>query len=633
MGLRILRGKKNNHIDLTKIEDPSFLEGMSKAELKTLAEDIRDFILQNVSKTGGHLSSNLGVVELTIALYYIFNKENDKIIFDVGHQMYTQKILTGRAKDFDKLRAFEGISGFANYEESKYDVWESGHSSTSISALAGFLQAKDMGEDIGECIAVIGDSSIASGVAFEALNQLGNKKNWKPIIILNDNKMSISKSVGSLNKTFNALRSNKFLRGVKRFIKMISIIPVRNLFHKLYRGIKSLFQYDNIFETLGYDYFGPIDGNNISDLIREIKRARRLNKPCVIHVLTTKGKGYAPAEEDRTGKFHVVPPFDLKTGKPLVEPLYNEYTYSKIVLETLFRMKSVYPNLHVIDPAMLLLDDIAKMNAVYPHFIEDVGISEEHAASYAASLALNKQKVMIFYYSTFIQRAYDEILNDIARQNGDVLLGVDRCGLIQGDGSTHQGIYDIAMLSSMPNMRICMGQNAKETRELVKYALNSKGPMAIRYKKATDFIELDSPIDDIEPVWQKVIEGSSGICITYGPDVGRIKKIIIEHNLDVTLINARFIRPMDYKMLDWIFSLNQPILVYEEVVKTSSLYMNIVEYASSMSKHIQIKGMNIDTNTIIRHGDLESLRVYYHMSDNDILEELKKTYETGYLLN
>lgn len=627
MGLRILKGKKIKHIDLSKIEDPSFLEKLSKKELKVLAADIREFILQNVAKTGGHLSSNLGVVELTIALYYIFNKKNDKIIFDVGHQMYTQKILTGRAKDFDKLRMFDGISGFASYEESVYDVWESGHSSTSISALAGFLQAKDMGEDIGECIAVIGDSSIASGVAFEALNQLGNKENWKPIIILNDNKMSISKSVGSLNKTFNALRSNKFLRGIKRFIKMISIIPIRNLFHNLYRGIKSLFQYDNIFETLGYDYFGPIDGNNISDLLREIKRARKLNKPCVIHVLTTKGKGYKPAEEDRTGKYHVVKPFDINTGLPLEKPLYNEYGYSKIVLETLFRFKEEYPNLHVIDPAMILLDEISKMNAKYPHFIEDVGISEEHAATYAASLALNKQKVMIFYYSTFIQRAYDEILNDIARQNGDVILGIDRCGLIAGDGSTHQGIYDIAMLSGMPNMKICMGQNARETRELVKYALNIGGPIAIRYKKETDFIELDSKIDDIKPVWQKVLEGNLGICITYGPDVLRIKKIILENNLHITLINARFIKPMDLEMLDTLFEMNRPILVYEEVVKTSSLYMNIVEYASSVAKNIKIKGMNIDTNTIIKHGELDKLRQYYHLSDDDILEELKKTYE------
>lgn len=620
--------KKIKHIDLCKIEDPKFLRDLSKKELNVLANDIREFIIESISKTGGHLSSNLGVVELTIALHYIFGGENDKIIFDVGHQIYTHKILTGRAKDFDTLRKFNGLSGFASYSESKYDAWEAGHSSTSISALEGFLTAKDNGEDIGECVAVIGDASIASGVAFEALNHLGSKKSGSvPIIILNDNKMSISRSVGSLNKTFNSLRSNKFLRGVKRFIKMISIVPIRNFFHKMYRSVKSLFQYDNIFETLGYDYFGPIDGNNISDLLREIKRAKKLNKPCVIHVLTTKGKGYSFAENDKSGKYHIVPPFDIKSGKPLTEKLYDEYTYTEVVLKTIVKLKEEYKNLHVIDPAMVLSDDIDEINKLYPNFVEDVGISEEHAASYAASLALNNQKVMVFYYSTFIQRAYDEILNDIARQNRDVILGVDRCGIIGPDGSTHQGIYDISMLSGMPNMKICMGMNAKETIALVRYAVKNGGPIAIRYKKATDFLNLDLEIKDIDVTWTKILDGKTLICITYGPDVVRIKNIIIENKLSVTLINARFIKPMDYKMLDEIFETNLPILVYEEVIKSGSLYQNIVEYAYKMNKHMKIKGMNIDTDTIIKHGELDKVREYYHMSDNDILKELTNIYE------
>ena len=628
MGLRILAKKEIKHIDLNSIEDPSFLKDLSKKELAVLASDIRNFIIENVSETGGHLSSNLGVVELTIALHTIFNKPNDKLIFDVGHQAYTHKILTGRALKFKDLRKFDGLSGYINYDESKYDVWESGHSSTSISALEGFLTAKDNGEDIGDCVCIIGDSSIASGVAFEALNHLGSKKlNSNPIIILNDNKMGISKSVGSLNKKLGALRSNKVLRGIKKFIKMITIVPIRNICHNILKAFKSALQYDNIFETLGYDYFGPIDGNNLNDLLRELRRAKKICKPCVIHVITKKGKGYEYAENDISGKYHSVPPFDIKTGEPKERKLLNEYTYSRVVLETAYLLKNDYPNFHVIDPAMVLSDDIDRLNKKYPNFIEDVGIAEEHAASYAASLALNNQKVMLFYYSTFLQRAYDEILNDIARRNLSVIIGVDRSGIIASDGSTHQGIYDISMLYSMPNMKICMGYNAKETRALLYYAMKNEGPIAIRYPKASDFINLEQEVMDITLSWTKMTEGLLGVCITYGPDVTRIKNIIIDNKLNITLVNARFIRPMDTLMLDELFKMDVPILVYEQVICQGSLYSNIIKYAIENNKHNKIKGMNIGENTIIKHGELDKLLDYYHLSDKYILEELKKLYE------
>lgn len=614
-------------INLLEIEDPSFLQNLSKAELIQLAKDIREFIIKNVARTGGHLSSNLGAVELEIALHYVFNKPNDKIIFDVGHQTYTHKILTGRAKDFETLRKLDGLSGYPSYEESSYDAWESGHSSTSISALEGYLIAKENGADIGSCVALIGDSAISSGIAFEALNNLGSHKyKTQPIIILNDNKMGISKSVGKFSKKLQSMHGNRALRGIKNGLKKISINPIRSMFHKLNRAFRSLFQNDNIFETFGYDYYGPYDGNNIKELIRDFKRAKKQKKPIVIHVITKKGKGYLPAENDNVGKYHTIGPFDLKTGEPLYKPTDGEYSYSEIVLDTLYKLRkeSVFT---IIDPAMVLGGDIEKFSKAYPNSIMDIGISEEHGASLAAGMSKAGCKAVILYYSTFLQRAYDEVLNDIARQNRDVLIGIDRAGVVGADGSTHQGIYDISMLQSMPNMKICMGMNGKETRSLIKYALKENGPIAVRYQKKNDFMNLENDIDDITETWTKVLDGNIGVCITYGPDVTRIKNLIIDNRLKITLINARFIRPMDYKMLEEIFETGRPIFIYEQVVKNGSLYEKIVEYKESHSKISKIFAIHIKEDTIIKHGDVNEVLDRYGLGDNDILRELKRLYE------
>lgn len=616
------------HINLEEITDPTFLTDLTKKELIQLCADIREFIISNVSKTGGHLSSNLGVVELIVALHYVFNSPDDKLIFDVGHQTYTHKILTGRAKDFNKLRKFEGLSGYPSYQESSYDAWESGHSSTSISALEGFLRAKDLGnEEIGNCVAIIGDSAIASGVAFEALNNLGTKKTGsKPIIILNDNKMGISKSVGSFHKSLDRLRSNAFFRGIKGFFKKISIVPVRNFFHKINNAFKILFQSDNIFSSLGYDYYGPYDGNDLFELIKDFKRAKKLKRAVVIHIITEKGKGYEPAFTDVCGRYHNVSPFDIKTGLPLNRMLENEMTYTDIVLNTLYQFRE-NKRFTIIDPAMILGDYINKFNSKYENFILDVGISEEHGAALAAGLSRANEKSVVLYYSTFLQRAYDFVLNDISRQNANVVIGVDRCGVIGPDGSTHQGIYDLSMLNSMPNMEIVMPSNGKEARQLLKYAINHNGPIAIRYPKSSDIVHMDQEISDIDRNWVKVLDGNIGICITYGPDVNRIKNIIIENNLSIMLVNARFIRPLDERMLDELFDLEKPILVYEQVIKNGSLYEKILDYKNRFSKTSHIKGINISDDTIIRFGEVKNVLDFYNLGDKDILKGLKELYE------
>ena len=615
------------HINLDEIENPSFLRDLNKKELNLLANDIREFIVDSVSKTGGHLSSNLGAVELEIALHYVFNEPNDKIIFDVGHQSYTHKILTGRASKFHTLRQFGGLSGYPSYEESEYDAWESGHSSTSISALEGFLIAQKGGSDIGRCVAFIGDSAISNGVSFEALNHLGSAKyNTAPIIILNDNGMGISKTVGSLSNRFQKMYGNKFLHSFKSGIKKITIPPIRRFFHNLNKGFKAMINGNTLFADLGFDYYGPYNGNDLNDVIKQLKRIKKSNKPVIIHFLTKKGYGYEPALNDKVGKYHSVGKFDIKTGKIDVDLIDGEYSYSNIVLDTLYKLRKDRQFI-IIDPAMVLGNDIEKISTAYPNSILDIGISEEHGAVLAAGISKAGGKAVVLYYSTFLQRAYDEILNDISRQNRDVVLLIDRCGIIGPDGSTHQGIYDIAMLSSMPNMKICMGMNGKETKSLIQFAMNSNSPIAVRYPKKNDSINLDLPIEDISMSWTKILDGNIGICITYGPDVVRIKDIIIENNLSIMLINARFIKPIDENMLNRLFDMTRPIFVYEQVVRSGSLYEKIVDFKNKNSKISQVNAIYINDDTVVKHGNVSDVMNAYGMGDEDILRELKKMYE------
>ncbi|MBO5542377.1 MAG: 1-deoxy-D-xylulose-5-phosphate synthase, partial [Acholeplasmatales bacterium] len=389
--------------DLESITDPSFIKKLSIKELNALAEDIRQFLIDNISKTGGHLSSNLGVVEITIAMYYVFDPEKDKFLFDVGHQSYVHKILTGRAKDFKTLRQYGGLSGYISKTESKYDIWESGHSSTSISAMAGMLTNNPSDEKI---ITVIGDSSITNGIAIEGLNYIGEKKDKRAIIILNDNKMGISKSVGAFSKMFSRMRSTRFYRGFKALL--IHILPkvVVRMFHRLKRSFKALIQHDNMFEDMGFDYYGPYDGNNIKTLIKLFERIKtHTDSPVVLHLNTIKGKGYKLSEEDKNGDFHGVSPFDPKTGEPLKK--CDGIGYSQAVSNYLIEKKK-NNDFIVITPAMIAGAKLQDFQAQYPKDIFDVGIAEEHATVMSAGVALNNKKVVLLMYSTFAQRAFDE---------------------------------------------------------------------------------------------------------------------------------------------------------------------------------------------------------------------------------
>ena len=540
--------------DLENITDPSFVKDLSIKELKILAKEIREFLINNISKTGGHLSSNLGVVELTIALYYVFDPEKDKFLFDVGHQSYVHKILTGRAKEFNTLRQYGGLSGYISRSESKYDIWESGHSSTSISAMAGMLTNAKDDEKI---LTVIGDSSITNGIAIEGLNYIGEKADKRAIIILNDNKMGISKSVGAFTKMFSRMRGSRFYRGLKAFL--IRILPkiIVRMFHRLKRSFKALIQHDNMLEDMGFDYYGPDDGNDLKTLIRLFERIKtHTNSPVVLHLNTIKGKGYKNSETDTEGDYHGVNPFDPETGMVLNKD--NDVSYSEAVSKYLISKRKTEEFL-VITPAMISGSKLANFKKEYPNDIIDVGIAEEHAAIMGAGAVLSNKKIVLLMYSTFAQRAFDEYLNDIARQDLPVIIGIDRAGIVGEDGPTHQGIYDVAMFSLMPNVIITMPRNQQQLIGLFNYAFEVKHPIVIRYPRLKEeSCDLDMNFKtDLK--WELLTKGNKINLVGYGPDIERINNIVKSNNIDANVIDAKSIKPLDNDMLSNIFNNKLPI--------------------------------------------------------------------------
>ena len=608
-------------IDLLSIKDPSFIKDLSIKELNELCSEIRKFLIENISKTGGHLSSNLGVVELTVAMHYVFDMSNYDFLFDVGHQSYVHKILTGIAKDFVNLRKFHGLAPFVSREESKYDIWESGHSSTTISAASGLAISGDKTP-----VVLIGDLSIQSGVAFEGINYLGQNNCKKfPIIILNDNDMGISKSVGSFRNAFTKLRSTKLNRGLKSFNQKVLPNGLHSALHKCKRGIKRLIKRENLFEELGFDYYGPYKGHNIKLLIKLFKRSKNTKRPLVIHILTKKGMGYKYCEEDEEGIYHSVAPFDIATGKQTVDN--NKISYSNVISNYLFEKRKNH-EFFVITQAMKLGSALTDFANNYNESFIDVGIQEEHAAVMAAGIALNKKDVVLLMYSTFSQRAYDELLNDISRQDLKVIIGLDRSGIVFEDGVTHQGIYDVSMMMHMPNIIITMPKDFKEAIGLFNYAFNQTHPFVIRYPKLKDLKQkLDNNyICDLN--WEILNEGKKGIIISYGPDVLRINNVILENKLDLMVINARSLKPIDINMLNTLFKKNKDILVVEQVVSNGTLYDKILEYKedndftkSKIYKH------SFTPDTLITHGKINDVYEAYGFSDSKLLEKIKEVFK------
>ena len=611
-------------MDLMKIQDPSFLKTLSIEEMNKLANDIRFFLIDSISKTGGHLSSNLGVVELTIALHYVFNSPEDKIIFDVGHQSYVHKILTGRAKDFDRLRMYEGLSGYQKRAESEHDAWEAGHSSTAIAAVAGFEVAKEINGSNSRNIAVVGDGSLNSGLSFEALNYLGHKNNLAPIIILNDNEMSISRNVGRLAKILNKTRSGKFYnyatKTKRRLPKFIYRMKVR-----LANMIRGFANNLTIFDELGFSYYGPIDGHDIKNLIRFLNLVKHKNKPVVLHVITKKGMGYEPAEKDSLGLWHGVGKFDKETGEFLSKNKENYESWSNIFSNYILDYAKDKEDFKVVIPAMITGSAMLEFERRYPEKIIDVGICESFAVCFSSALALNNVKIYLPIYSSFLQRAYDQVLHDLARHNAKIVIGIDRAGVVGADGETHQGIYDIAYLKHIPNIEIVQPSTALEAYSLLNYAFEKADKtVAIRYSRNSVMKYLGEVVPVIDSVsW--VMEDNVGKAnlIAYGDNFTRMRDYIQAKNLPINLINARFIKPMDLMMLEELLKSELPLYVLEDVTKISGLGSSILEFMSDkgISKVIRIFGL---PDEFILQGTQEEIYKLYGLDELTIVNTILK---------
>lgn len=604
-------------MDVTSIKNPKFLKKMSVAQMNGLAEDIRSFLIHKLSKTGGHLAPNLGVVELTLALHRVFNSPKDKLIWDVGHQSYVHKILTGRGDNFDTLRQYKGLSGFPKRNESKHDVWETGHSSTSLSAALGMAVARDLKKEHFDVIAIIGDGALTGGMALEALNDIGHQKR-DLIIVLNDNEMSIAPNVGALHNMLNRMRSaQKYNRAKEDIEYLMKKIPafggkLASVAERVKDRLKYMLVSGVFFEELGITYLGPVDGHNISALIDNLNFAKKRKGPVLIHVLTQKGKGYKPAEMDAVGTWHGPGPYKIESGA-FIKPVTSAPSYSKVVNDTLQDLARTDDRIVVITPAMVVGSKLEGFAKEFPDRLFDVGIAEQHAATFAAGLATQNMKPVLSIYSTFMQRAYDQIIHDICRQNLNVFIAVDRAGLVGADGETHQGVFDVGFLRCLPNIVIMMGKDENELRNMVYTAIKyDNGPIAVRYPRGNGLgVSVDEKPSEIPIGKWELLKGGSDICIlSFGPllqvALESAKKLQSE-GIQVSVVNARFLKPLDSEMLNKLIARRLPILTLEESALAGGFGSSVMEfYHDHGCNDVAIKCMGIP-DRFIEHGSVREL--------------------------
>lgn len=621
-------------MDLLSIKDPSFLKGLSNKELESLSQDIRTFLIEKLSGTGGHIGPNLGVVELTVALHKCFDSPKDKIIWDVGHQSYVHKILTGRACQFDTLRQYKGLCGFPKMIESEHDVWETGHSSTSLSAAMGMAIARDLKKENNYVIPVIGDGALTGGMALEALNHIGHEKK-DMIVILNDNEMSIAPNVGALHNVLGRLRTAGKYNWVKDELEyLLKKVPavggkLASTAERLKDSLKYLFVSGMFFEELGFTYLGPVDGHNYEALFENLAYAKKTEGPVLLHVITKKGKGYHPAESDRIGTWHGTGPYKMETGD-FVKPASTPPAWSKLVSETVRELAREDERIVAITPAMPVGSKLEGFASEFPDRMYDVGIAEQHAATVAAGLATQNMKPFLAIYSTFLQRAYDQVVHDIARQNLNVFIGIDRAGLVGADGETHQGVFDIAFLRHLPNMVLMMPKDENEGQHMVKTAIEyNDGPIAMRFPRGNGIgVPMDTELKSI-PIgtWEVLRDGNEGAILTFGttiPMALKAAQILEKQGHSIKVINARFIKPLDEKMLHELFAANMPILTIEEAVLQGGFGSAILEYAHEHGfHHAEIDRMGIP-DKFIEHGSVNELLKEIGMTAEDVVERMGK---------
>ena len=606
-------------MDIKAIKDSKFLKDMNKNELKALANEIRSFILENVSKTGGHLSSNLGDVELIMALHKSFDLDNDKLLFDVGHQAYTHKILTGRADKFDTLRKIDGLSGFLSTSESKYDVFESGHSSTSISTAMGMALKRDNDNQNYHIVSIIGDASIANGVAFEALNNISNQKN-KVIIVLNDNDMAINQSVGAFAKSLSSVRSSaSYARFKKGFEKLFKWAPrfvdfVNRCVHRLVLIIRS----DNMFDNFKVSYLGPVDGHNFKKLEKAFRKAKDYPDSILVHVKTKKGKGYEFAENDKDGKYHGVSPFDLYTGESIKKEQENYKSFTNEVADCMYEVLKEDDSTYLISAAMSYCTSMTRCFNDFSNRCIDVGIAEEHAISLANGIALNNGKPYVSLYSTFMQRGYDQIVHDVARINSNVTFLVDRAGIVGEDGKTHQGVLDVSFTYPLDNVVIAMPSEIKYVKPLLNCLKNVNKVKFVRYQKLNSEVETyDKNIEFGKFIYEIYNESNKVSIIAVGNSVVKLKELIIRNNLPYNLLNAIFIKPLDINTLIKISSTE--IYVYDNTSVYEGFTSAIVAFYNNINKKVNYFTL---PNTFIKHGSYNDVLKYLSLDEESVLNKI-----------
>ena len=591
---------------LDQINVPCDLKEFSDDELINLASDIREYILDIISKTGGHLAAGLGTVELSVVLHYIYNTPVDKIIWDVGHQCYPHKILTGRKEELETIRKYKGISGFLKIDESEYDAFGAGHSSTSISAALGLCIARDLKKEKHKVIAVIGDGGMTAGMSYEALCHAGYLKK-DILVILNDNEMSISPNVGALNKYLTKILSGKTLATIKE--KSNELLSGENLIRRFIKNIKdnaqNILSPGHLFEEIGFSYFGPIDGHDIKSLKNILNNLKNKSGPTLLHVITKKGKGYKIAEKDPV-RYHGVTPFDIKTGVSHKPKIKNVLTYTNIFSKWINHTAQDNKDFIAITPAMREGSGLVEFEENYPNRFFDVGIAEQHSVTLAAGLSVGGLKPIVAIYSTFLQRAYDQLIHDVNLQKLNVMFAIDRAGLVGADGETHHGIYDISFMRILPNIVLMTPSNENEMWKMLNTGLVYNGPSAIRYPRGNTNGNEIALTDDIIEIGKSltVREGNKIALLVFGE---LIKNVIdIAEQLSLTLIDMRFAKPLDTKRINELAESHQYFITIEDNVITGGAGSSINEHINNNGLKINITNIGIP-DRIISHGSQDEL--------------------------
>lgn len=616
---------------LEKIQKPNDIKKIPADQLPALAEEIRKFIIESLSKTGGHLASNLGVVELTIAMHRVFDLPKDKLIWDVGHQSYTHKILTGRKDGFETLRREGGISGFPKRSESDCDVFDTGHSSTSISAGVGYVRARELKKENYSVVSIIGDGALTGGMAYEALNNAASlKSNF--IIVLNDNEMSITENVGGMSSYLSGLRTASAYTGFKMDVtKALNRIPgigpgMVDAMRKTKSSIKQIIIPGMLFEDMGLTYLGPVDGHNIPQLIKTFQEAKRFEGPILVHVLTQKGRGYEPAMR-HPARFHGAGPFDVKTGLPVGK---SNPTYTDVFSTVMRKMGDRRKDVAAVTAAMMTGVGLKRFSNMFPDRCFDVGIAEEHAVTFAAALSLGGITPVVAIYSSFLQRAYDQIMHDVCMQNLHVVFAIDRAGLVGYDGETHHGIFDLSYLGSMPNMTILAPKNLWELSDMIKFAVDYDGPIAVRYPRGEAYTGLKEFRAPICLGKSEVIhEGSRVALLAVGSMVKmaeEVQKQLKERmDMDAALVNTRFVKPIDEELLRSFADTYELVVTLEENVKDGGFGERVLAFAEEEDLPFGVEIIALP-DRFIPHGSVSYQMKQVGFTPEDICGRIEEYY-------